>query len=104
MALLAGKSLLSISRSFSFMRQLASKRFNKQFSKLPKGVKAKVIERMTLFLSDPFALILNNHQLNGEWANCRSINITADLRAVYEMVEEDVAYFVAIGSHAELYR
>lgn len=86
------------------MRQLLSKRFKKQFSKLPKGLKSKVVERIALFVDDPFAPILNNHQLNGIWANCRSINITADIRAVYEMVEEDVAYFVAIGSHAELYR
>ncbi len=86
------------------MRYLSSKKFDKQFSKLPKGLKLKVVERVTIFTKDPFASILNNHQLNGVWANCRSINITADIRAVYEMVEEDLAYFVAIGSHAELYR
>lgn len=86
------------------MRQLSSKKFDKQFSKLPKGLKLKAVERIAMFMNDPFTPILNNHQLNGEWVNCRSINITADIRVVYEMVEEDVVYFVAIGSHAELYR
>ncbi|MEI6345621.1 MAG: type II toxin-antitoxin system mRNA interferase toxin, RelE/StbE family [bacterium] len=86
------------------MRYLTSKKFERQFSKLSKGVKERAIMRIELFLKDPFVSLLNNNQLKGEWANCRSINVTPDIRLVYEMVEENVAYFVAIGSHAELYR
>ena len=86
------------------MRYLSSKKFEKQFSKLSKGLRQKAVERIAIFMDDPFAPVLNNHQLNGEWVNCQSINITADVRVVYEMVDEDVAYFLAIGSHAELYR
>jgi addiction module RelE/StbE family toxin len=86
------------------MRYLTSKKFEKQFSKLPKVVKSRAVMRIELFLKDPFVSLLNNHQLKSEWANCRSINVTPDIRLVYEMVEEDVAYFIAIGSHAELCR
>jgi len=85
------------------MRYGTSKQFNKQFSKLPKSVKIKAIERLGIFILEPFDQILNNHPLKGRWQGSRSINITSDIRAVYELVKKDFAYFVAIGSHSELY-
>ncbi len=86
------------------MRYSTSKKFDKQFSKLPESVKEKAITRLRIFIADPFETNLNNHPLSGTFSDCRSINITADIRAVYKTVEEDLVYFVAIGSHSELYR
>jgi len=44
--------------------------------------------------------------LHEEWEGFRSIDITNDYRAVYEEVQEGEeinAYFVALGTHDELY-
>ena len=86
------------------MRYSTSKKFDKQFSKLSKSVKEKAIARLQIFIQDPFETVLNNHPLNGKFSACRSINITADIRAVYKTIEKDLVYFVAIGSHSELYK
>jgi mRNA-degrading endonuclease YafQ of YafQ-DinJ toxin-antitoxin module len=41
--------------------------------------------------------------LSGKWKGHFSINITGDTRAVYFVTEDNVVWFVAIGSHSELY-
>ena len=73
------------------------------FKKQPAGVKDKFEERVRLFHEDMFEPILNNHSLEGEWLGCRSINITGDIRAIFEEIEDDHFEFIAIGTHSELY-
>ena len=85
------------------MHYSTSKKFAKQFSRLSRVLQTKALIRFELFINDPYASILNNHLLKGEWRECRSINITADIRAIYQILEEDITHFVAIGSHSELY-
>ncbi len=85
------------------MRYSTSKSFEKQFSKLSKKIKNKTIIQLEIFIDDAFHISLNNHSLRGEWSNYRSINITADIRAIYKDIDNSVAHFVAIGSHSELY-
>ena len=80
-----------------------SKKFDKQFSKLSKSIKQKAIERLGVFLNDPFHPLLNNHALHGEFAEYRSINITSAIRAIYKDNTKGFCYFIAIGSHSELY-
>ena len=77
--------------------------FEKQYEKLRRQEKEKFKKRRNLFLKDPFDPILNNHPLHGKYEGYRSINITGDLRVVYEFVDRDMAYFVAIDSHSNLY-
>ncbi|MBI2639965.1 MAG: type II toxin-antitoxin system mRNA interferase toxin, RelE/StbE family [Candidatus Sungbacteria bacterium] len=60
-------------------------------------------ERVGLFMQDPFHLLLNNHALGGEYKGYRSINIGGDLRAIYEPVSQNVAFFITLGTHPELY-
>jgi len=62
------------------------------------------IVRLKIFIEDPFEPILSNHPLKGGLSDCRSINITADIRAIYKVVQKDIAYFIAIGSHSILYK
>ncbi len=62
--------------------------------------------RIRLFAKNPYNLELNNHALHREYGGFRSIDITADYRALYEEKQEEqdtVAYFIAIGNHQELY-
>lgn len=86
--------------------QLAPKLIDKLKKQDVRALKSfkKVID---LFSEDPANSALNNHQLHREWEGFNSINVTADLRAIYqEDIEGDepVAYFVAFGTHEELYK
>lgn len=85
------------------MQYFVSKQFEKQFRKLPKKVRLHAIRQFELFLQNHADYRLGNHPLAGTWAGHRSIDITGDVRAVYEQVEGHTARFVAIGSHSELY-
>jgi len=62
---------------------------------------------LEIFYKDSNNLELDNHELKREWEGFRSIDITADLRAIYQEDndgDEPIAYFVAFGTHKELYR
>lgn len=59
--------------------------------------------RIDLFTTDPFNAVLNNHPLHGEYEGCRSINVTGDLRIIYEEIGEARYIFHDIGTHGQLY-
>ena len=80
-----------------------SRAFKKMFKKQSVSIHDKFGERLELFGKNPHYSLLNNHALGGKWAGCRSINITGDIRAVFEEAEDNYFEFVAIGSHSELY-
>lgn len=86
------------------MHYFLSGQFEKSFSKLPKRIKTKTIERFKLFIADSTDTRLNNHNLSGRWNNYRSINITGDIRAIYTEVDKNTVRFVDIGSHSKLYQ
>lgn len=73
------------------------------YKKLPKSIRDKADERLVLFVTDPFAPILNNHPLTGEYYGCRGINVTGDFRIVYRERGEDVVSLEAVGTHHQLY-
>ncbi|OGG16636.1 hypothetical protein A3D77_08135 [Candidatus Gottesmanbacteria bacterium RIFCSPHIGHO2_02_FULL_39_11] len=59
------------------------------------------------FFKDPNNLELDNHELKREWKGFRSIDVTTDLCAIYQednLEGEPIAYFVALGTHKELYK
>lgn len=79
------------------------KTFAKQLGKYPNKIQVIFQKRLGIFLDDPFHVTLSNHPLTGRWLGYRSINISGDLRAVYELIDEETAYFVAFGRHSQLY-
>lgn len=80
------------------------------FRKLKKAdvkIKKSVKKRILLFSKNPHDPQLNNHSLKKEYKGHRSINVTADWRALFTEKREgkdSIAYFVDIGTHRELYR
>ena len=84
----------------TFRRSSAFKRAYKRFSK---KLKEKLKERLEMFVLDEFDAVLNNHKLSGEYEGYRSINVTGDYRLVYRQLNKDTMYFLAIGTHSELY-
>ncbi|MEK7664879.1 MAG: type II toxin-antitoxin system mRNA interferase toxin, RelE/StbE family [Patescibacteria group bacterium] len=77
--------------------------FKKDLNKLPLSCKEQLYERINIFSKDPIHPILNNHQLHGKLKGLRSINITGDIRAVYEQISKDKVLFLTIASHSKLY-
>lgn len=80
------------------------KNFTKKYAKLRLGEKKKFKERQALFLQDPFHPLLNNHALTGKYMGSRNINISGDLRAVYDVIDKDTVLFVDIDTHSNLYK
>lgn len=85
------------------MRIITDKQFDKSYSKLPQKIKIKFSERRDLFIENEFYPLLDNHPLMGKYHGFRSINITGDFRAVYYKHSRDLAVFVNIGTHSQLY-
>lgn len=81
-----------------------SKKFVKEFKKCPVKIKNSLKTKLDVFIKDQYHPTLNNHPLNGKLKNYRSINITGDWRAIFEIIDNGrIIYFVAIGTHSKLY-
>ena len=78
------------------------KGFKKQYRRLSQRNQRQFDERLELFTQNPFDSLLNNHSLGGKYKNCRSINITGDLRAIYT-TNKNLVIFLEIGTHSKLY-
>lgn len=79
------------------------KKFLKEYRKLNDKDKKRFKEKRDLFLKNPFDISLNNHQLKGRYKRYRSINISSDLRVLYEN-KENIIIFSIINTHSNLYR
>jgi len=80
-----------------------SKEFRKEYKKLPKKIQKKVSNRIELFFENQNHPQLNNHRLHGEYKNYYRINVTGDIRAIYEFLDKKTLFFVKIGTHTQLY-
>ncbi len=86
------------------MHILFQSEFEKKLEKLPRKIKEQWKITFRLFYKNPCAPILRNHALKGKYRGARSINVTGDIRAIYDIVDENIIYFRTIGSHSELYK
>lgn len=80
-----------------------SKKFDKQYKKLPQKTKRQFVQRLKLFLKDPEHTLLHVHNLAGTHRGSQSFNVNADVRAVFKIKDGDTIYFSTIGSHSQLY-
>ena len=78
----------------------------KTLKKVDVRIRKSFKERILIFSKDPHDPVLNNHELREPLEGLRSIDITAEYRAIYEEIiaeKEQFAYFVGLGTHEELY-
>lgn len=75
--------------------------FKKRFSSKP-SIQKKFDKRIRLFAENPDNPILLDHALSGKLLGHRAFSITGDIRVVY-YIFEDIAYFVDIGTHNQVY-
>lgn len=80
------------------------KSFQQQFSRLTEAQKQLVKGALELFEEHPMHASLRNHPLQDKWGHYRSITADDDLRLHYRVISKDIALFVAIGSHSQLYK
>lgn len=85
------------------MRAQYRKSFLKQFAKLQPAQVSRLKAALRLFELEPNHPDLYNHKLTGEWTGFHSIAFGGDWRAHYRQ-EDDIAIFVACGTHAKLYK
>jgi addiction module RelE/StbE family toxin len=84
----------------------SNREFIRQYKRVNVRIKKFVDRKLQIFRKNPLEHGLNNHPLRDAWTGYRSIDITADYRAIYREVREGKelnAYFVALGTHTELY-
>lgn len=82
---------------------ITSHNFDKEVAKLPLKIRESLRERLELFRVNPFAELLNNHQLHGSLRHYRSLNISGNYRLFYEVLDDDIIRLMRIGTHSELY-
>ncbi len=80
-----------------------SNSFKKTYSKFSLKIQNQIDLRIKLFVQEPNNPQLNTHRLKGEYEDYFSINISGDIRAMYEIVDKDTILFIKIGTHSELY-
>ncbi len=85
------------------MKIIYEKKFVKVFKKLLPKLKEKFYERLNAFVNNKYDQILDNHPVDKAYPGCRSIDITGDIRAIF-FEDGEVVTFVAIGTHAQLYK
>ncbi|MCR4334546.1 MAG: type II toxin-antitoxin system mRNA interferase toxin, RelE/StbE family [Patescibacteria group bacterium] len=82
---------------------IPSRHFEKKVAKLSKKIKIALAERISLFISEPHHITLNNHQLHGSLRSYRSINVTGDYRLIYEDYDTNTVRLIDIDTHSKLY-
>lgn len=63
----------------------------------------RIQKQISLFESNPKHHSLRLHELTGNLTNTWSISITKSIRMVYRHLEGNIAYFIKIGTHEEVY-
>ena len=88
------------------MKIQLSSYFHRKLKKEDIRIQKSFKEVLRLFILNPLDPQLDNHPLKDSWKGCRSIDITADYRVIYEEIKEGddvIAHFITIGTHQELY-
>lgn len=80
-----------------------SKAFDKSFLKLPPKKQARVRKTIALFVEKPHTRSLRLHELEGKLSGIWSISAGGDLRLHFRYVGDTVVFFLAVGTHSQLY-
>lgn len=77
--------------------------FKKSINKYSLKEKTRIIERIKLFLVNPYSQNLKTHKLSGKLNNYLSFSASYRLRILFRFIKEDIVEFVDIGGH-EIYK
>ena len=80
-----------------------SKKFKKQYKKLSPKLQQKTKISLALWARNPHDESLRMHKLSGKMNRFYSIDITGDIRALYEQAGDEVYLYQMVGTHSQLY-
>lgn len=78
-------------------------KFERNFKKLPRGVRKKAVEKENIFRKDPFHPILKTHRLKGPMRDFYSFSINYRYRIVFAFEDDSEVTFIDTGDHS-IYR
>lgn len=79
-----------------------AQKLTKLYKKDPKLLN-KIEKQIKLFESNTTHPSLRTHKLSGNYANRWSISVNKSVRMIYLIFPDDIAYFVDLGTHDEVY-
>lgn len=80
-----------------------SRKFEKQFKKLSPKLKEQFYIRQFQYECDQRDPILRVHALNGKYQGYFSLDVTGDVRALFEKQGTTIVIFGFIGTHSQFY-
>jgi addiction module RelE/StbE family toxin len=80
-----------------------SKKFRKQYQKLTPKLQQKTTDAIKLWSQKPNDKSLRLHKLSGKMSRFHIIDVTGDLRVLYEIVNDEVYLYQMISTHSQLY-
>ncbi len=80
-----------------------TKKFWKQYYKLPKKFQDQFDTRLQLLLIDELDSRLRIHPLKANYAGYWSMDVNGDLRALFRRDSDRIIIFAFIGTHSQLY-
>jgi addiction module RelE/StbE family toxin len=80
-----------------------SRRFVKNWSKLNPKRKKETVEKIDIFLENPYSPTLKTHKLTGKLKDYWSFSVSYNLRVMFKFSKNNVVEFIDIGGH-EIYK
>lgn len=77
-----------------------SRKFEKQFKKLPKHIKEAFLEIEETFRLNPFNSKLKTHKLHGKLREFFAFSVTHDYRVIFSFDGDKIVIFLIIGTHS----
>ena len=81
----------------------ASEGFVKKWSKLNPKTKNETVEKIDIFLKDPYSPALKTHKLTGKLKDYWSFSLSYRLRIMFKFAKNNIVEFIDIGGH-EIYK
>lgn len=85
------------------MKVRYSPRFKKRFKKLPQSIRESAIDKIELFINEPFHSSLDTHKLIGELDGFWAFSINYRYRIIFEFMNNGSVSFHTVGGH-EIYK
>lgn len=81
------------------IKYLYNPRFKKSVKNFSQKDKEKIIEKINLFLVDPYSPGLETHKLSGKLKDFWSFSISYQLRILFRFSKDNIVEFIDIGGH-----
>lgn len=84
------------------MRIYYSKKFAREYKKLPDKIKLIAEKKEKVFRKNPFQPQLKTHKLTGKLKSYWAFSLDYQYRIIFEFADKDIIWFHSVGTH-EIY-